>query len=559
MIDKALHKSRLDQVLAVLDSRASWSPFKESASPKLHGEDAPKNGKAAFDARLGRSFDLPGHPGACGRVGAEVSPFTQRPLGIDYPYYDLDTVVAASRATLSLWAATDIGIRTDVCLEMIERLHAASFEIAHAVMHTAGQSFPMAFAGSGPNALDRGLEALGMAYRVLSMSPKSAQWQKSFGPGDPVRLQKTYRQIPLGPAVVISCATFPTWNAYPAMFVNLMTGNPVIVKPHPNCILPMAIAVDICRKTLAELGHDPNVITMITDSVAEPIAQQLVMHRGIAIVDFTGSARFGGWIEHNVRHALTFTETSGVNTVVLQGTDNLDGMIAKLAHGLCLFSAQMCTSPQNIFLPKDGIIANGQRVTVEDIGHRLSKAVDDLISDRQRAAALLGAIQSEQSLQILQDMTMADAQNADVVRQSGSYDHPDFPHARTATPLIIRCDKSARDLYGEERFAPVSFLITTDNAEEALRLASQDAKEIGAITAFLYATDDTFIEQAETAFAWAGANLTINMTSGAMPINFSAAYSDLHVSGLNPAGNATLTDVAFVAGRFRTVQNRRPV
>ncbi|WP_329425294.1 hypothetical protein OG339_33770 [Streptosporangium sp. NBC_01495] len=43
-----------------------------------------------------------------------------------------------------------------------------------------------------------------------------------------------------------------------------------------------------------------------------------------------------------------------------------------------------------------------------------------------------------------------------------------------------------------------------------------------------------------------------------MPLNFSAAFSDYHVSGLNPAGNASLTDDAFVSGRFRVTQSRRP-
>jgi hypothetical protein len=40
--------------------------------------------------------------------------------------------------------------------------------------------------------------------------------------------------------------------------------------------------------------------------------------------------------------------------------------------------------------------------------------------------------------------------------------------------------------------------------------------------------------------------------------NFAAAYTDYHVTGLNPAGNACLADLAFVAGRFRIVQSRRP-
>jgi hypothetical protein len=43
-----------------------------------------------------------------------------------------------------------------------------------------------------------------------------------------------------------------------------------------------------------------------------------------------------------------------------------------------------------------------------------------------------------------------------------------------------------------------------------------------------------------------------------MPLNFAASYSDYHVTGLNPAGNATLTDPSFVSSRFRIAQSRRP-
>ena len=59
------------------------------------------------------------------------------------------------------------------------------------------------------------------------------------------------------------------------------------------------------------------------------------------------------------------------------------------------------------------------------------------------------------------------------------------------------------------------------------------------------------------AYSASGAQLTCNLT-GPMPLNFAAAYSDYHVTGLNPAGNATLTDLAFVASRFRITQVRAP-
>jgi hypothetical protein len=122
---------------------------------------------------------------------------------------------------------------------------------------------------------------------------------------------------------------------------------------------------------------------------------------------------------------------------------------------------------------------------------------------------------------------------------------------------MLQVGKSARDLYAQERFGPVSFVIACDSAKDALEQATRDVRECGGLTAFLYSQDEDFIRRAEDAYAQAGAQLTINLT-GPMPLNFAAAYSDYHVTGLNPAGNASLTDLAFVAGRFRIVQSRRP-
>ena len=52
--------------------------------------------------------------------------------------------------------------------------------------------------------------------------------------------------------------------------------------------------------------------------------------------------------------------------------------------------------------------------------------------------------------------------------------------------------------------------------------------------------------------------LSINLT-GAVFVNQSAAFSDFHGTGANPAANAALTDAAYVASRFRVVQHRRHV
>ena len=95
-------------------------------------------------------------------------------------------------------------------------------------------------------------------------------------------------------------------------------------------------------------------------------------------------------------------------------------------------------------------------------------------------------------------------------------------------------------------------------AATAAGVASAGAGFAGAITAALYDTDEPRITRAIDAFAGAGVNLSINLT-GNIFVNQSAAFSDFHVTGANPAGNASLTDPAFVAGRFHRVMWRRQI
>jgi len=554
------HRARFERAREACRTREYWSPFPELPNKYPHADCAQAAGKHAFDAHLNRAFVLD-QPGEIGRLGEEISPYTQAPLGINYPRADLDHLFSAARTAMDAgWAQAEPELRIGILHEVIERLFGRMFEITFSVMHTTGQSYNMSYAGSGVNALDRGIEALVYAHAAMSSVTRHATWQRSFGPAC-VTLDKTYRLVPRGVAVCFTCASFPTWNAWPSMMASLASGNAVIVKPHPATVLPMAISVEVFRGALRETGFDPNLVTLAVDSVAEPIGKRIVKHPDAAIIDFTGSVRFGQWVEQNAHPALSFTETAGVNTVVIESCDDLGAMTRSLATTLCMFSAQMCTSPQNIYLPKTGVTvgrgADARLVPAAEVAHQLAAAVAALVQEPRKAAMILASIQSPQTLALIAWMRDEGAKRGQVLLDSRAYRHPEFAHARTATPLMLGVTCAERDLYGEERFGPISFCIETLDADDALKQATTDVKQIGGLTAFLYSTDEAYIARAEAAYARAGAQLTINLT-GPMPLNFVAAYSDYHVTGLNPAGNASLTDMAFVASRFRIVQSRRP-
>ena len=557
----AKHLPMLERARLACQQRHCWSPFPELPAKYPQAEQAQARGEQAFRAHLGESaqrrrFEL-GQPGTLAWVGEEVSPYTQEALQIDYPQADLDTLFQAAGQAMDRWSQARIEDRLGVLMEATEVIYREHlFEITHAVMHTAGQSYNMAYAGSGVNALDRGIEALVYAEQAMRAVTASAQWERPFGPAQ-IRLEKTYRLVPRGVAVCFTCASFPTWNAWPSMMASLATGNAVIVKPHPATVLPMAISVRVFRQVLARAGFDPNLVTMALDTRSEPIGKRLVQHSKTALVDFTGSVHFGQWVEKNAYPALAFTETAGSNTVVLESADDLEAVLRSLATTLCMFSAQMCTSPQNIYIPRQGVRTPLGWVSPQTVGERLAQAVSELTREPKKAAMILAAIQSPQTLALLTQMHEEGRQRGTVLLAPQPYPHPQFPKARTSTPLMLQVTRAERDLYAGERFGPISFLITCDSAEDALAQACDDVREFGGLTAFVYSTDEAFIARAEQAYARAGAQLTINLT-GPMPLNFAAAYSDYHVTGLNPAGNASLTNLAFVSSRFCISQSRRP-
>jgi phenylacetic acid degradation protein paaN len=553
------HRERLALAREACRTRAAWSPFADQPGGHPGGEAARSAGEQAYRARLGRRYAIDGVAGE-DWVGEEVSPYTQLPLGIAYRRGELDSVFAAAARGIDAWSRATIEQRSGVLLEIVDRLYRERvFELAHAVMHTTGQSFNMAYAGSGVNALDRGIEALVGAHDALAAIAPQALWERAFG-GAQIRLEKHYRLVPRGVAVCFSCASFPTWNALPAMIASLATGNAVVVKPHPATVLPMAIVVEEFRAVLAACGFDADLVSMLVDTTQDPIGKRIVKHAACAIVDFTGGASFGQWVEQNAHPAMCFTETSGCNAVVLESCSDLDSVIRSLATTLCLFSAQMCTSPQNIYMPSAGVREGSgeaaRLVPFDEVAQRLAAAVDAIGSEPRRAAAILAAIQSPATLELLDGLQRA--AGATLLLGSRSYRHPEFPQARTRTPLMLSVTPQLRTLYATERFGPVSFVIRVRDAADALAQASADVRAGGALTAFVYSTDARFEASAEDAFARAGAQLTLNLT-GPMPLNFAAAYSDYHVTGLNKAGNATLTDSTFIAGRFRIAQARRPL
>ena len=67
-------------------------------------------------------------------------------------------------------------------------------------------------------------------------------------------------------------------------------------------------------------------------------------------------------------------------------------MCFNLAFSFALYTGQMCTAPQNVYLPAAGIETDEGRKTPADVAAGIGAAFDKLLGDDARAVELLGGV-----------------------------------------------------------------------------------------------------------------------------------------------------------------------
>jgi acyl-CoA reductase-like NAD-dependent aldehyde dehydrogenase len=293
-----------------------------------------------------------------------------------------------------------------------------------------------------------------------------AIWEKPQGKNPPLVLRKHFEIVGRGVALVIGCGTFPTWNTYPGLFAALATGNAVIVKPHPNAILPVAMSVRIIREVLVENGIGANLVTLAAFADGAD-TRNLAQHPAVKSIDFTGGKAFGNWLLEQLspgpglcrtgrrqqhRHRLDRclrgdAAQPGVHALALLGTD-----VHHLASAVCAGHRHRHRSgPQELRRRR----------------RRPCPAIEALLGKPEVALAVLGAVQSPDTLRRIEAAEQRLARQGDPGDPKRS-STPTFPTPRCAHRCCIACHADDEAAWMEERFGPISFLVKV--ADTAARL-----------------------------------------------------------------------------------------
>ena len=452
------HKELIYEAVESLASRSFNTIYYDN--PKEYPEQEKEAGLAAFQARFNTDFtDLNVKNEEW--VGEEVSPYMQTGLGIRYPYLPVPQLIANAHIGWKTWRGVEMQERAGILAEALDRIKLRFFEMAYATMHTTGQGFIMAFQAAGPHACDRALEAVAVGFDEIKRFPEQVKWEKWVG-HTAIPIRKTWKAIPKGISLVVGCSTFPTWNSMPGIFASLVTGNPVIVKPHPKAVLPMAIVVAEIRNLLRESGLRMDTIQLAPDTTADPIAKKLAEHADVKLIDYTGNSKFGTYLESLPK--VTFTEKAAINPVIIDSTKDINALVTNLAFSISLYSRQMCTAPQNIFVPASGIKIPGDTVSFEDFCTKLNKALEELLGSKW-GPSTLGCVQNDGTLKKVKEVSMALGKP---VNDGKSFKMPEFDTARTHSIKVLAVDSGKQEVFQREIFGPMVFVIKTENTEKSI-------------------------------------------------------------------------------------------
>lgn len=545
------HKESLEKAIKALKQREFYEHFPEH--PAAYDGETAQTGYEAYHQQLGKSFEQLLQEGADGKSGEEKSPYTNEALAIDYPVFPMETLIQQAEKSGLTWRKASVQERSGLLMESLAVASIRFHEIALATQHTTGQSYLMSFQASGPHAADRAIEAIATGLEQLTHYPEQTNWIKPIGKGRHLHLKKTFKAIPKGIGLVIGCSTFPTWNTLPGLYANLITGNPSIVKPHPLSVYPIAIYVAELQKILKENGFDPHLVQLAVDHSQKPIAKKLAEHPSIKIIDFTGNTEFGNFLE-SLKDKTVFTEKAGLNSVILDSAKDLRQIMKNLAFSVSLYSGQMCTSPQNFFIPETGMNIDGEMVSYAQVVDVLQNEVSALALNPKMGPGILGTIQNEQILNRAKEAKNIEAQ---LVLDSPQDQHPEYENARVQAPSILELNADQIDLYNRELFGPTILVIKTQSTQQSIELVKQLIKEKGTLTCSLYCINNEMAANITEELNQVFAPVSLNFT-GFTFVNQHAAFSDFHGTAATAAGNASYTDTAFVNRRFVWVGNRTP-
>lgn len=268
--------------------------------------------------------------------------------------------------------------------------------------------------------------------------------------------------LPLGIVGVITAFNFPNavwgWNA----MLGAVCGDVMIWKPSLLAPLTALASNAVADRVATEMGH-PGVFRLAIGSDKE-IGERLVADRRVPLISATGSCSMGRRVGQVVAGRLgrTLLELGGNNACTIEKDADLDLAVKYVVFGAVGTAGQRCTSTRRLYV---------HRSIVDDVTSRIVSAYETIrIGDPLSEGVLMGPLINEDAVQNYLNAVEQASQQGGTVLTGGERAAGDTLRGGCyVRPTVIRAPaSSAMPISMQETFAPILYVFTYDNLDEAI-------------------------------------------------------------------------------------------
>jgi aldehyde dehydrogenase (NAD+) len=421
---------------------------------------------------------------------AAPSALAGEPLTHLAPTEDLDSVVAASAQAFTTWRDVPAPVRGQLVRRFGELLREHKAVLADLVTLETGKITAEAL-GEVQEMIDVCDYAVGISRQL---------WGKTIASERPGhRLAETWH--PLGVVAIISAFNFPVavwaWNAA----IALVCGDTVVWKPSEHASLSALGANAVLCQALAELGYSPQISQVILGDAA--VGEALVDDPRVALVSATGSVRMGQQVGPRVaaRFGRSLLELGGNNAAIIAPSAPLELAIRGVVFAAAGTAGQRCTTLRRLIV---------HRSLLEEVSQRVIRAYRSLpIGDPFAEGTLVGPLLNARAGEKFTAAVAQALAEGGQLLTGGTLATVDCGGVFAEPTLIAMPAQSA--IVVEETFAPILYLLTYDDFDEAIALNNAVSQGLsGAVFTRDQAEAELFLARADTGIA----NVNIG-TSGA--------------------------------------------
>jgi aldehyde dehydrogenase (NAD+) len=342
--------------------------------------------------------------------------------------------------------------------------------------------------------------AVGLSRQLYGLTIKSERTNH--------RMMETWH--PLGPIAVISAFNFPmavwAWN----FALAIVCGNSVIWKPSEKTPLTAIACHHLFQRVANARGTSPlwkDLSQLVLGG--RGAGDALIRDERVRLVSATGSTQMGKQVGPVVqeRFGRSLLELGGNNAMIVTPSADFDQAVKSAVFGAVGTSGQRCTTLRRLFVHESygNRFKNALKKAYEQLGPYIGNPLDP--------NTLVGPLIDRVSYKRMWDAMEQAKYAGGKILVGGSLMHEKaYPNGTYVYPGIVQMPKQA-SIVKKETFAPLLYLMTYDNLENAIKMQN-DVKQ--GLSSSIFTTD---MREAELFLSAAGsdcgiANVNIG-TSGA--------------------------------------------